>query len=268
MRSPFLEHPGIELPAIALVVSGGHTALYLCPEEGRLPPARADARRRRGRGVRQGGEDSWASPTPAGPVIDRISEGGERKRDRLPARRHEEPVARLLVLRLEDRGRASAPPTTAWRTVNAPDAARPRRRSAISSRRFSARSSRRSLDDDAQGLPTRGRDDGPRSRAASPATAGCVAPSSRPPPAHGLSVFMPSPRYTTDNAAMIGAAAFLHFERERFRSARRQRGPELEARSLITGPDFGSSRSSRRRVRRASRISRPRRAGAGTRSGR
>jgi N6-L-threonylcarbamoyladenine synthase len=33
---------------------------------------------------------------------------------------------------------------------------------------------------------------------------------------HGLAVFMPSPRYTTDNAAMIGAAAFLHFERGDF----------------------------------------------------
>ena len=31
--------------------------------------------------------------------------------------------------------------------------------------------------------------------------------------AHGLEVFAPSPQYTTDNAAMIGAAAFLHFER-------------------------------------------------------
>ena len=29
----------------------------------------------------------------------------------------------------------------------------------------------------------------------------------------GLSVFVPSPQYTTDNAAMIAAAGFLHFER-------------------------------------------------------
>jgi N6-L-threonylcarbamoyladenine synthase len=33
---------------------------------------------------------------------------------------------------------------------------------------------------------------------------------------HGLAVFMPSRSYTTDNAAMIGAAAFLHYEREDF----------------------------------------------------
>ena len=28
-----------------------------------------------------------------------------------------------------------------------------------------------------------------------------------------LRVYFPSPKYTTDNAAMIAAAAFLHFER-------------------------------------------------------
>src|SRR5262245_19651571 len=32
VRSPFLSAEGIELPAVALVVSGGHTALYSCPE--------------------------------------------------------------------------------------------------------------------------------------------------------------------------------------------------------------------------------------------
>ena len=30
---------------------------------------------------------------------------------------------------------------------------------------------------------------------------------------HGLAVFIPSPVYTTDNAAMIAAAGFLHLER-------------------------------------------------------
>ena len=32
----------------------------------------------------------------------------------------------------------------------------------------------------------------------------------------GLSVYFPSPRFTTDNAAMIAAAGFLHLERGRF----------------------------------------------------
>jgi len=33
VRSAFIEQPEIEFPALALVVSGGHTSLYLCPEE-------------------------------------------------------------------------------------------------------------------------------------------------------------------------------------------------------------------------------------------
>ena len=31
----------------------------------------------------------------------------------------------------------------------------------------------------------------------------------------GLAVYFPSPQYTTDNAAMIAAAGFLHLERKR-----------------------------------------------------
>ena len=143
VRSPFLEHPGIELPAIALVVSGGHTALYLCPEEG-LPAARADAGRRRGRGVRQGREVPRASlPRRTGHRPHRRRR--ERARDRLPARGHEEPVARFLVQRLEDRG---AHPRDARRPGARHRRRTPkrRRRSAISWRRSSARSSRRCVD--------------------------------------------------------------------------------------------------------------------------
>ena len=42
------------------------------------------------------------------------------------------------------------------------------------------------------------------------------ASSSRPRRAEGLTVYIPSPQYTTDNAAMIAAAGFLHFEAGRF----------------------------------------------------
>jgi N6-L-threonylcarbamoyladenine synthase len=41
--------------------------------------------------------------------------------------------------------------------------------------------------------------------------------------AEGLALYIPSPKYTTDNAAMIAAAGFLHFEAGRFA------GPELNA---------------------------------------
>ena len=43
-------------PRVALVVSGGHTHLFEVREGFRLPPARQDARRRRGRGFRQSGQ--------------------------------------------------------------------------------------------------------------------------------------------------------------------------------------------------------------------
>ena len=56
VRSAFIEHPDIEFPAIALVVSGGHTVALPVPRGGRLPAAGAHPGRRRGRGVRQGGQ--------------------------------------------------------------------------------------------------------------------------------------------------------------------------------------------------------------------
>ena len=34
IRSAFIDHARIEFPALALIVSGGHTSLYLCPKEG------------------------------------------------------------------------------------------------------------------------------------------------------------------------------------------------------------------------------------------
>ena len=44
----------VELPALALVVSGGHTHLFEVPRGLSLPPARQDPRRCRRRGLRQG----------------------------------------------------------------------------------------------------------------------------------------------------------------------------------------------------------------------
>jgi N6-L-threonylcarbamoyladenine synthase len=83
IRSAFIEHPDIEFPALALVVSGGHTSLYLCPEEGTyhtLAKTRDDA----------AGEafDKVAKLLglgyPGGPVIDRLSEGADGDAFRFP----------------------------------------------------------------------------------------------------------------------------------------------------------------------------------------
>ena len=49
--SVVFENPEIEYPALALVVSGGHTTLFLIPEEGEVRRAGPHARRRGGRSL-------------------------------------------------------------------------------------------------------------------------------------------------------------------------------------------------------------------------
>ena len=66
IESMFLEHGAVPLPAVVLVVSGGHTSLYLVTEPGQLPAGRPDARRCGRRGVRQGRQA-------AGPRVSRRS---------------------------------------------------------------------------------------------------------------------------------------------------------------------------------------------------
>jgi N6-L-threonylcarbamoyladenine synthase len=75
IQAPFLAHADIPLPALALVVSGGHTSLFAVPAEGQyrlLGRTRDDA----------AGEafDKVAKLLglgyPGGPIIDRLSEGG------------------------------------------------------------------------------------------------------------------------------------------------------------------------------------------------
>ncbi len=212
VRSPFLEHPGIEFPAIALVVSGGHTALYLCPEEGvyrQLARTRDDA----------AGEafDKVAKflglPYPGGPVIDRISEGANELAIAFPRAVLKNQSldfsfsglkTAVRVRATEDglaHGRAAdAEVSTAVRDMVASfqrtvvltlvdTTLRACRRESVTTVLLAGgvacnRKLRRAFHDAAD--------------------------------AHGLAVFMPSPRYTTDNAAMIGAAAFLHYERGDF----------------------------------------------------
>jgi N6-L-threonylcarbamoyladenine synthase len=76
IQAPFLTHGEIPLPALALVVSGGHTSLFDVPEEGRyrlVGKTRDDA----------AGEafDKVAKLLglgyPGGPVIDRLSKGAD-----------------------------------------------------------------------------------------------------------------------------------------------------------------------------------------------
>ena len=58
--APMLEDPELAPPFVGLLVSGGHTMLLDVPAWGRVPAARPDARRRRRRSVRQGGQPARA----------------------------------------------------------------------------------------------------------------------------------------------------------------------------------------------------------------
>ena len=60
-------HPALPYPALALVVSGGHSHLFLCEAPGPVLARGRHAGRRRGRGAGQAGQAPAASPTPAAP---------------------------------------------------------------------------------------------------------------------------------------------------------------------------------------------------------
>ena len=80
IESLFLHNGPLPLPAVVLVVSGGHTSLYLMPRRRRVPPDRPHPRRRGGRGLRQGGQA--ARPRLPGRAGDRPRVQG-RQRSRL-----------------------------------------------------------------------------------------------------------------------------------------------------------------------------------------
>jgi N6-L-threonylcarbamoyladenine synthase len=74
--SAFIEHPGIDFPVLALVVSGGHTSLVLSPEQGQY------------RSIGRTRDDAAGEALdklskflglgyPGGPVIDRLAAGGD-----------------------------------------------------------------------------------------------------------------------------------------------------------------------------------------------
>ncbi len=212
VRSPFLEHPGIELPAIALVVSGGHTALYLCPQEGvyrQIARTRDDA----------AGEafDKVAKflglGYPGGPVIDRLSEGADDGAIAFPRA-----VMKNRSLDFSFSGLKTAVRVRATEAGLAHGAATGGEVS-TAVRDFVASFQRTVVETLLDTTLRACRREG----VTTVLLAGGVACNRRLRRAfddaaveRGLSVFMPSPRYTTDNAAMIAAAAFLHYERGDF----------------------------------------------------
>ena len=212
VRSPFLEHPGIEFPAIALVVSGGHTALYLCPEEGvyrQLARTWDDA----------AGEafDKVAKflglSYPGGPVIDRISEGADENAIDFPRA-----VMKNQSLDFSFSGLKTAVRIRATEDGLAHGVAKDAEAS-VQVRNLVASFQRTVVETLLETTLRACRREG----VTRVLLAGGVACNRRLRRAfgdaaavHGLGVFMPSPRFTTDNAAMIAAAGFLHFERGEF----------------------------------------------------
>ena len=86
-----LEHGPLPEPAIALLVSGGHSSLLLVDDlAGRVTPLGATIDDAAGEAF-----DKVARllglPFPGGPPIDRAAREGDRDGDRLPARPHRRP---------------------------------------------------------------------------------------------------------------------------------------------------------------------------------
>jgi tRNA N6-adenosine threonylcarbamoyltransferase len=212
VRSPFIENPGIPFPAMALVVSGGHTALYALPEEDVYRPiarTRDDA----------AGEafDKVAKLLglgyPGGPAIDALSEGADERAIDFPRA-----VMKNQSLDFSFSGLKTAVRIRATRDGLVHGSATGGEASAQV--RDLVASFQRTVVETLVDTTLRAcRREGVRTVL----VAGGVACNRRLRVAfeeaatrEGLAVFFPSPRYTTDNAAMIGAAAFLHFERGRF----------------------------------------------------
>jgi len=208
VEAAFLAHGEIPLPALALVVSGGHTSLYRVPEEGvleRLGRTRDDA----------AGEafDKVAKLLglgyPGGPIIDRLSEGADadavpfaiaRMKDGSPDFSFSGiKTAVLLYVRREgidpvdDAG--DVPPPV---------------------KDLVASFQRAVVDALVRGLTRAAREHHPRSLL----LAGGVAANSRlrreaatAAAAVGLPLFVPPLALSTDNAAMIAAAGFVNLRR-------------------------------------------------------
>jgi N6-L-threonylcarbamoyladenine synthase len=208
VAAAFLAHGDLPLPAIALVVSGGHTSLYDLPEEGvfrLLGRTRDDA----------AGEafDKVAKLLglgyPGGPAIDRLAEGANDLAVELPIARIKDgragfsfsgvKTAVLLHVRRE-----GIPP------VSDPADVPPRVRDLVASFQRAVVTAL------VRGLVRAAREHRPRSLVL---TGGVAAntllrrEAERAARELGLPIFIPPLSLTTDNAAMIAAAGFVAFRR-------------------------------------------------------
>jgi N6-L-threonylcarbamoyladenine synthase len=208
VRSVFIEHPEIEFPAIALIVSGGHTSLYLCPREGvyrGLARTRDDA----------AGEafDKVAKLLglgyPGGPVIERLAEGADERAIRFPQARMKDRSIDFSFSGLKTAVRRKAQQDG----LGHPEASGGEVSAEV---RDLVASFQKAVVDV---LVKRTLQACGKEAVSTVLVSGGVACNGRLRRAfdevaerEGLTVRFPSPRYTTDNAAMIAAAGFLHLE--------------------------------------------------------
>lgn len=227
VRAAFLENPRTVFPALALIVSGGHTSLYLCPGEGvyrMIARTRDDA----------SGEafDKAARLLglgyPGGPIIDRLAKDGDPEAVPFPRARMSDGSldfsfsglktallrhARAAGLAVErsapapafdphgpDRGPVSDPDRAVSQEVRDVAASFQRAVVDVLLDRTLAAAER----EDIQSVIVTG-GVACNSLLRAEIRAACEA--------RGLAVAIPSPGYCTDNAAMIASAGFLHIER-------------------------------------------------------
>ncbi len=215
VRSVFIEYPEIAYPALALVVSGGHTSLYLCPEEGRyelMARTRDDA----------AGEafDKVAKLLglgyPGGPVIDKLAVDADETAIEFPR----------TVMKDRSLDFSFSGLKTAVRTlVQKRDLGHELPTGGVASdevRDIVASFQKAAVDQ----LLNRTLAIARRENVKSLLVTGGVACNSRLRRAcqelaeqESFDVYIPAPKYTTDNAAMIAAAGFLYYERGEFADA-------------------------------------------------
>ncbi|HXV76576.1 MAG TPA: tRNA (adenosine(37)-N6)-threonylcarbamoyltransferase complex transferase subunit TsaD [Candidatus Polarisedimenticolaceae bacterium] len=208
VRSVFIEHPRIEFPAIALVVSGGHTSLYLCPRESvyrEVARTRDDA----------AGEafDKVAKLLglgyPGGPVIERLSRGADERAYVFPQAQMKDGSLDFSFSGLKTAVRRAAQAAGLVRPAAVGGEVTPVVCDLVASFqravvRVLVRQTMAVCDREqvrnvlvTGGVACNGRLREEFARAAE---------------RRKLRLYFPSPRYTTDNAAMIAAAGFLHLE--------------------------------------------------------
>jgi N6-L-threonylcarbamoyladenine synthase len=214
IRSAFIDHPQIRFPALALIVSGGHTSLYLCPSEGDyrlIARTRDDA----------AGEafDKVAKLLglgyPGGPVIERLAEGADETAHAFPHAQMKDGsldfsfsgLKTAVRRKAQEMGLANPQAAAGEVTKEVRDIAASFQRAVV------------------RVLVRRALTACKRERVSSLLLTGGVACNERLRGAfhsaclrQNIELYAAAPRYTTDNAAMIAAAGFLGYERGEYAS--------------------------------------------------